>query len=97
MRKHPLNLIKRTQGEILFVIALTVGAIVLSAAVNILVGIGTIKAVALFPGLEGTALLASAGFFFGCERPVLAASCPSFHSVSDDLNGRFRWKQTFKL
>ena len=51
----------------MFVIALTVGAIVLSVAVNILVGIGTIKAVALFPGLEGTALLASAGFFFERE------------------------------
>jgi hypothetical protein len=62
-----LNLIKRAQGGTLFVIALTIGALVLSAAVNFLAGIGTIKAAALFPDLEGTALLASAGFFFGCE------------------------------
>ena len=40
--------------------ALTIFAIVLSVAVKFLAGIGIIKAVALFFGLEGTALLASA-------------------------------------
>jgi hypothetical protein len=36
-------------------------------AVNFIVGIGTIKAAALSPGLEGTALLASAGLSFDAK------------------------------
>ena len=33
--------------------------------------------------------LKDAAVFFGRECPEVAASCPSFHSVSDDLNGRY--------
>lgn len=44
----------------MLVMVLTIGALILSVAVKLIVSMATIKAIALFFGLEGTVLLASA-------------------------------------
>ncbi len=57
----------------MFVIALTIVVTVVSVAVKFFVGIGTIKAFALFFGLEGTALLALA---FSPDRDEMKVARP---------------------